>query len=82
MRDGGRRRKVAGGGAMPLDGDGVVVGVAEASSTSRGDYCVRHDGAVTGAAMASSTARWCAVIGVVTASSLARRCLRTASGCG
>jgi hypothetical protein len=49
--------RVAGCGVMPQDGDGVVIGIAKASSTSRGGRCVPQDGVVTGAATTSSTTR-------------------------
>ena len=42
---------------MPLDGDGVVIGVAKASSTSRGGRCVRQEGVVIGVEKTSSTSR-------------------------
>ena len=46
-------------GAMPLGEDGVVIGAATASSTSRGGRCVRQEYMVmdAGAAMASVQAR-------------------------
>lgn len=37
MGDGGQQRNEGGGGAMLLDGHGVVIGVEKASSTSKGD---------------------------------------------
>jgi hypothetical protein len=39
-------------GAMPQDGDGVVIGVTKASFMSRGGRCVRQDGVVMSVAMA------------------------------
>jgi hypothetical protein len=65
----------AGCGAMLQDDYGVVIGVAKASSTSRGGRCVRQDGVVIGAARASSTTRCYMATGTATASSMA-------SGCG
>jgi hypothetical protein len=74
MRDGGRQCKVkavcgampraAGCGAMPQDGDGVVIGVMKASFMSRGGCCVRQDDVVMSTATAASTARRCVVIGL------------------
>jgi len=62
-------------GAMPQDVDGVVIGAAKASSTSRGGRCLRQDEVVIGAARTSSTiTRWSMVTGAATASSMASDC--------
>lgn len=62
---------------MPLGEDGVVIGAATASSTSRGGRHERQVGMVTDAVMGSSTTRWCAVvIGILMMSSIAGTALR------
>ena len=65
---GGAMPLVASCGAMPRHDDGGVVGVAKASSTSRGDPRVRQVCVVAGAATASTTTRWSMVTGAATAS--------------
>ena len=53
-QEGGWKRRDA---ATGCDGDGVVIGVAKASSTSRGGLYVRQEGMVISVEKTSSTSR-------------------------